>query len=407
MADADCLPDGPHFSQTFYNTVGAVIGNVAGLLGVYMFSRVFSKQSYRVTLIITTLVQVFASVFDVILNDRGGLLPGGPACPRTWYIHPGKPPHISQMAWSAVSEGTRAVHRRWLYELRALPADLLSRRNLAAAVVEFVRRIAVTRQWKWSTTAKALASVSGALQQLPLYTNQREPIHLNRYPEWQKTVAAAQRFDRESVAAPPSPITQEQKDAAQRNSLRQRDQEASLFLEMMWAFAARAGDLRTLQCRDVRFTGEEPPPFVDGGVTIWPDRYGVVLTMRRGKGARFRGPYSVPSTLPRESALILAHLLRSRRPTQHLFARPTEITDTIRTALRRENPLAALPSVRKGALRCMAANGMAEHELMIMSGHRRADTLHRYLGYGHQLTTEAATAQANASAALYELNSSA
>ncbi|KPA73114.1 putative pteridin transporter [Leptomonas pyrrhocoris] len=78
MADADCLPDGPHFSQTFYNTVGAVIGNVAGLLGVYMFSRVFSKQSYRVTLIITTLVQVFASVFDVIIVERWNLYIGIP-----------------------------------------------------------------------------------------------------------------------------------------------------------------------------------------------------------------------------------------------------------------------------------------------------------------------------------------
>ncbi|KPA73158.1 putative pteridin transporter [Leptomonas pyrrhocoris] len=78
MADADCLPDGPHFSQTFYNTVGAVIGNVAGLFGVYMFSRVFSKQSYRVTLIITTLVQVFASVFDIVIVERWNLYIGIP-----------------------------------------------------------------------------------------------------------------------------------------------------------------------------------------------------------------------------------------------------------------------------------------------------------------------------------------
>ncbi|KAG5506365.1 hypothetical protein JIQ42_07983 [Leishmania sp. Namibia] len=78
MSDAECLPDGPHFTQTFYNTVGAVIGNVAGLFGVYMFARVFSKQSYRVTLICTILVQVLASVFDIIIVERWNLYIGIP-----------------------------------------------------------------------------------------------------------------------------------------------------------------------------------------------------------------------------------------------------------------------------------------------------------------------------------------
>ncbi|TPP52412.1 BT1 family protein [Leishmania donovani] len=78
MSDASCLPDGPHFSQTFYNTVGAVIGNAASVFGVYLFARVFSKQSYRVTLICTTLVQVLASVFDIIIVERWNLYIGIP-----------------------------------------------------------------------------------------------------------------------------------------------------------------------------------------------------------------------------------------------------------------------------------------------------------------------------------------
>ncbi|CAJ1016244.1 BT1 family, putative [Leishmania shawi] len=73
MSDAACLPDGPHFTQTFYNTVSSVIGNAAGLIGVYMFARVFSKQSYRVTLACTILVQVLASVFDTIMVERWNL----------------------------------------------------------------------------------------------------------------------------------------------------------------------------------------------------------------------------------------------------------------------------------------------------------------------------------------------
>lgn len=60
-----------------------------------------------------------------------------------------------------------------------MPAELLEHRNLASAVIELLRQMALARSWKSSTIAKAFGSVSGALQQLPLYTTQREPV----YPE--------------------------------------------------------------------------------------------------------------------------------------------------------------------------------------------------------------------------------
>lgn len=70
MASSACLPEGPHFTQTFYNTIGAVIGNCAGLVGVYLFATVFSKRSYRLTCICTTIIQVVASLFDLIILKR-------------------------------------------------------------------------------------------------------------------------------------------------------------------------------------------------------------------------------------------------------------------------------------------------------------------------------------------------
>ena len=53
MAPAECLNDGPHFSYTFYNTISAVIGNVAGIAAVSAFPYLFSKHSLRVTLMFT------------------------------------------------------------------------------------------------------------------------------------------------------------------------------------------------------------------------------------------------------------------------------------------------------------------------------------------------------------------
>ncbi|ORC90012.1 TATE DNA Transposon [Trypanosoma theileri] len=171
---------------------------------------------------------------------------------------------------------------------------------------------------------------------------------------------------------------------------------AALFLMMMWCSAARAGDIGSLHAADVRV---EP---VTGGAK---NMARLTMTMRYGKGARFRGTYPVGAVIPREDASFLRHLLCQRLPHQRLFQDVTELRNRVRQALRSENPLSALPSVRKGATRHLAAQGMSEEHLMRMTGHTGIDTLRRYLGYGLQMTREAEHAQDNAARALLERSS--
>lgn len=78
MAPEACLPDGPHFTYTFYTTVGSIIGNVGGLIGVALFTYVFSKMSYRVTMVFATIVQIIASIFDLIIVKRWNVSIGIP-----------------------------------------------------------------------------------------------------------------------------------------------------------------------------------------------------------------------------------------------------------------------------------------------------------------------------------------
>ncbi|KAH9586247.1 hypothetical protein LSM04_002631 [Trypanosoma melophagium] len=128
---------------------------------------------------------------------------------------------------------------------------------------------------------------------------------------------------------------------------------------MIWCSAARAGDIGSLHAEDVRIgplTGERTNSNSNNMARL-------TMTMRYGKGAR------------------------------------------VRQALRNENPPSALPSIRKGATRHLAAQGVSEEEPMHLTGHTRADTLQRYLDYGLQLTREAETAQDNAARALLERNS--
>ncbi|KPA77357.1 putative folate/biopterin transporter [Leptomonas pyrrhocoris] len=78
MATEKCYPEGPHFSYTFYNTIGSIISNFAGIAGVTAFTYVFSKHSYYLVFIVTTVLKVVGSIFDIIIVERWNLYIGIP-----------------------------------------------------------------------------------------------------------------------------------------------------------------------------------------------------------------------------------------------------------------------------------------------------------------------------------------
>ncbi|KPA73100.1 TATE DNA transposon [Leptomonas pyrrhocoris] len=316
-------------------------------------------------------------------------------CPREWILYSSRPRHVSQLTWAAVTPTIRQQHIRWLRELKTMPSDLLQL-DLATAALTLVNRMHRARRWKWSTHTKALSNIRAALFNLPLYSNVQKRVDLTEYPQWTAAITAAHRFERETPSNPPPPIDIGQYRQA-REHLRLHPI-PSLYLGMMWAFAARAGDIGQLKARDVHFnpTTNEAEPTIR-----------VSLTVRRGKGARFRGPYTLASRLLRADASVLQQLLATRGPGQLLFSPLGPLKDTVRAALRLFNPSAALPSVRKGAARCLADNAATDTEVMRLTGHTRVATLQRYLDYGRHLTAEAVTAQDNAARALLVPNTSA
>ncbi|KAK7197727.1 putative pteridine transporter [Novymonas esmeraldas] len=78
MAKKECLVDGPHFDYVFYTTVGAIIGNVGGIAGVTAFSYIFAKHTYPLVFIVTTTIQVLASIFDIVIVKRWNMAIGIP-----------------------------------------------------------------------------------------------------------------------------------------------------------------------------------------------------------------------------------------------------------------------------------------------------------------------------------------
>ncbi|KPI82511.1 p putative pteridine transport [Leptomonas seymouri] len=80
VARPACLPDGPHFSYVFYQTVAALIANTGGVVGSVLFNTFFSRHRYAFVFIATTILQVLGSIFDLIIVKR-------------WNTHIGIPDH--------------------------------------------------------------------------------------------------------------------------------------------------------------------------------------------------------------------------------------------------------------------------------------------------------------------------
>jgi len=141
--------DYPQFSYFFFNTISGVIGNTAGLLGVVGFAFIFSKQSYRVTIIITIIAQVVGSIFDLILVER-------------WNIDIGIPDHVMYIFGDAVVYQV-AYMLGWM-PLVILMSKLCPRGSeamvyaLLAAFSNFGQTVSgiigtLLMQWAWPVTA--------------------------------------------------------------------------------------------------------------------------------------------------------------------------------------------------------------------------------------------------------------
>ncbi|KAH9578174.1 Biopterin transporter family [Trypanosoma melophagium] len=69
-AGPDCVPGGPHFSLSFYQTVAGIIGVVASIGGITLFNYIFSKRTYWLTFIVTSFLVILANLFDLIVVMR-------------------------------------------------------------------------------------------------------------------------------------------------------------------------------------------------------------------------------------------------------------------------------------------------------------------------------------------------
>ena len=271
------------------------------------------------------------------------------------------PSIITELAQSALKPGTRAAHRRAIKSLGNMSIALQHARA-AKAIIMFLSRIRTSRRWRWSTMAKNMATMQGALKKLPLYV-QGAPVDLALDPEWVAACKSAQAKAKSEAARVPLAASMAWMEAA---ILAAPDMQMKILLMLAWCVAARIGDLLKLkigsnQCPDV---------VCKNGV--------LSITWRDGKTVSSRGPYTVAVRPPSEWYNAIAAYLRTR--TTWVFSGLK--TGDVLVALRRAHPKLECRSVRRGALQCLANAGVSDSVLMQISGHTQLQTLKRYLQWG-------------------------
>lgn len=295
---------------------------------------------------------------------------------RHWHLWSGRPPRTHHLVWRQLSQSTRSQHLRWLKVIRGLPASL-AKVSLDRALVDTILRMASVRKWRWSTVSSALSAAASALAQLSVYTQEAGDINVVTPYYRQAMKRAQQRARTEVVVERDSPAMAREvyerlcgygghKDPAQVKASRAR-----LLLQLCWHFAARVGDMRQVCPCDVE---------VQKGVT---GRSATKITFRFGKGAAFWGPYTIHAMLPADVAKDIAAIVHAMPADQAIFR--TRDQAALSAAVKTCG--LTLRAIRRGAIVHASSCGATDDELRLLSGHKRHDTLMRYLGWGRASAT--------------------
>jgi hypothetical protein len=302
---------------------------------------------------------------------------------RCWHVHRDKPDTVHNLVWMSYAPSTREAHRRWIQRIRDMPVHMHSM-PFGMAIVELTRQFGIARRWVWSTLASALAAIATALRQLPIYTTELKGLNMKEDVYFTEAMKTAQRMAKTTVGSTDISkglTLQQYKHLISSSGI--HAPHVRLLLMMSWHFAARVGDMRQVRPRDVVLDD----PRADGRV---PMR----ITFRYGKVASLWGPYTIHSIVPKDVASVFTVVSATRNNAERggeLFTLREQAALAASVGALNDDSEATgkltLRSIRRGALLQAAACGVTDDELQLLSGHKRRDTLMRYLGWGQHSST--------------------
>jgi hypothetical protein len=207
----------------------------------------------------------------------------------------------------------------------------------------------------------------GALSRASLYTTSQMDFPMASHAVIKDALKAAKKEENAFVSRPPKPCTKDNMQTA----VEQAKGAVKEQLIMTWLTAGRVGDVLQLKQENV---------------TLKPDA--MAVQFRRGKGVELGSPYTVHTACPPEWRLTVEAMLRRRSPGQFLWHADSPkarmlMGKEVAAALKQVDRDLEQRSIRRGALQHMATvDETSEETLMMFSGHKRVETLRRYLDWG-------------------------
>jgi hypothetical protein len=265
-----------------------------------------------------------------------------------------------------ISKEQRSAHRRIWRRLIAMP-DAIADLRLPSAVLETLRLWRSQSKWCATTWQKTLGTTMGALKRASTYTDCPWDLPIAGASVVSDALAAAQKESTAFEANAPKACTKQQVFAA----IAQAETPVKEKLAIAWLTAGRIGDVTQLKRDHIRLTDQ-----------------GMAVTFRRGKTAG-SAPFTVHTACPAEWRPFLQELLERRKAGQFLWHAEspqgrTDMGRTVAAALKKVDPALEQRSVRRGALQQMADEKVPDETLLLFSGHKRLETLKRYLEWGRK-----------------------
>ena len=281
---------------------------------------------------------------------------------------------------------SKEVRQRHQCALRRMQSAFRDRRfwpmSLAGAIVAMHRERAAANHWKSATLQRELANVAGAFQDLPLYSNSPVSFSLNDSAEFRNAMRATQlRANEEQIGSQPAATMAQTRRAISKAP----DVPVKVAIALTYSCAGRVGDVLKVKRQEVTMEKD----FMATGA--------IKVAFCRGKGARFSQPYTVPTTCPPEWRSLVHQYLQGMESSAWLFPGGTQTFGVkVNMALRAVDPEFTVRALRRGALQAMARAGVSIETLLLFSGHKRVETLLRYLNWGAEADERAQLARAAA-----------
>lgn len=271
-------------------------------------------------------------------------------------LHRPPPSVLPKSTGTALAQTTMRQHVRYLERVAAV---LNPKQPLGTAIVNAVEYLKELHNWRNSTTVKAQASIQGALKILPVYRENAPVVKIAEDPIWSLSMRTRAIECKEETPVQPKPATTSQ---VMHVIAQTEDEALAMALLFGWYTASRLGCIRQLRREDVKTSDQATS-----------------ITFRRGKGVKASGPYTVHTApLPPE----LLSRWNNYAATRETVLFPRRLTGrSLKEALRTIDPSLEQRSIRRGALQAMASHGTSEETLMRFSGHKRVETLRRYLNW--------------------------